>query len=140
MGHEILNHIFYADEFILLCPTRSGMQRLITICADAGLILDKLFNVTKTEAMILNKKETKLWNYAPMQLNDYQLYFYSKQKYLGHIIKGNMSDEEDIKSQIRQTYARGNSLINRFYMCSENVKTLLFKTYMSNLCSSKLLV
>ena len=49
-----------------------------------------------------------------------------------------MSDEDYIQRQIRQTYARGNSLINRFYMCSENVKILLFKTYKSNFYSTQL--
>ena len=43
-----------------------------------------------------------------------------------------MSDEEDLKRQIRQTYDVGNSLIHRIYMCSENVKTLLVKPYMSS--------
>ena len=92
----------------------------------------------KTEAMVFKSKRDKNYEFAPMQLNDSQLHFCSEYQYLGHTIKDNLSDEEDIKRQIRQTYARGNLLINRFYMCSENVKTLLFRTYMSNFYSSQL--
>ena len=43
VGDKIINHIFYADDFILLCPSRTGLQKLINICSYQGDELDILF-------------------------------------------------------------------------------------------------
>ena len=56
-----------------------------------------LFKVTKTEAMVFKSKRDKNYEFAPMQLNESQLHFCSEYKYLGHIIKDNLSDDDDIK-------------------------------------------
>ena len=64
VGHEILNHVFYADDFILLCPSISGLQRLINVCADVGSSLDMLFNVTKTEVMVFKSKRDINYQFA----------------------------------------------------------------------------
>ena len=51
-----------------------------------------------------------------------------KVKYIGHIICNNMSDGDDMMRQIRQLHAQGNVLSRRFYMCSLEVKNVLFRT------------
>ena len=50
-------------------------------------------------------------------------------KYLGHIICNDMTDDEDMMRQRRQLYAQGNVLSRRFYMCSLEVKNVLFRTF-----------
>ena len=40
-----------------------------------------------------------------------------------------MSDDEDIKREIRSLSARGNALIRTFKFCTDDVKLNLFKTY-----------
>ena len=52
IGHDILNHIFHADDSIFVCPTIPGLQRLINVCADVGPSLDMLLNVTKIEVIM----------------------------------------------------------------------------------------
>ena len=57
------------------------------------------------------------------------LNFVTEHKYLGVILDHNMSDDFDIKQQVRATYARGNVLISRFRKCTDDIKVKLFKTF-----------
>ena len=53
----------------------------------------------------------------------------SMYKYLGHCINDELSDDDDMTRQRNKIYAQGNALIRKFYMCTENVKIALFKSY-----------
>ena len=59
-------------------------------------------------------------------------------KYLGHILSSDGSDDLDIQRQLKSVYARGNSLIRKFHMCSNHIKALLFKSYCSSLYTCQL--
>jgi len=50
-------------------------------------------------------------------------------KYLGHFITNNLSDDEDIRREIRKMFMRTNILLRKFYNCSTSVKRVLFNTY-----------
>ena len=59
-------------------------------------------------------------------------------KYLGHCINDELSDDDDMTRQRNKIYAQGNALIRKFYMCTENVKIALFKSYCTTLYTSTL--
>ena len=46
-------------------------------------------------------------------------------KYLGDFISNTLRDDKDILRQCRQLYARGNTILRKFYMCSTEVKLTL---------------
>ena len=50
-------------------------------------------------------------------------------KYLGHVVNNDCTDDNDIKREMRNLYARTNILNRRFSSCSVNVKMMLFKSY-----------
>ena len=52
-------------------------------------------------------------------------------KYLGHFISSTLRDDKDILRQCRQLYARGNTLLRTFYICSTEVKLTLLRTFYS---------
>jgi hypothetical protein len=54
------------------------------------------------------------------------LQFICEFKYLGHILNNNCTDDNDIKCEIRNMYARTN---RRFSNCSINVKIMLFESF-----------
>ena len=58
-----------------------------------------------------------------------------KETYLGYIINADMSDDDHIRKEIRNIYARGNMLIRSFKHCTTGVKIspTLFKTNCSSL-------
>ena len=58
--------------------------------------------------------------------------------YLGHIICDTLSDELDIFRQRKKVFAQGNSLLRKFYMCTVEVKTTLFRSYCSSFYTAQL--
>ena len=52
-------------------------------------------------------------------------------KYLGHIVRDDVSDEDDIKSIERSLYGGNNLLLRQLYFCSTAVKNILFTYYCS---------
>ena len=62
-------------------------------------------------------------------LSGQRLQFINEFKYLGHILNNNCLDDNDIKREIRNLYARINVLNKQFSKCSINAKLMLFKTF-----------
>ena len=132
IGKIIVNHLYYADDLILFCPSHKGLQQLLNICNEIGLKLDIKFNETKTECIVFKTVKEEKITYNTFSLNGVSLAFCKKYKYLGHIVDENLNDDMDITRQMRSIYARGNKLINSFRHCTVDVKVVLFKTYISN--------
>ncbi len=51
-----------------------------------------------------------------------------KVKYLGHVIRDDLCDD-DVQRQCCKLYAQANMLAHKFHMCTDYVKTALFKAY-----------
>ena len=52
-GSHVINHISYADDLIIFCPSAKGLQSLITICQTYGNDHDINFNLDKTVGMLI---------------------------------------------------------------------------------------
>ena len=74
----------------------------------------------------------------PIYLDAKTLVFVECQKYLGMNISNDLTDDVDIKRQVKAMYVRGNMLVHNFNFCSDNVKQNLFKCYCSNSYGSEL--
>ena len=82
-----------------------------------------------------------------MQINDIHVYFLNMKYHLNaayilllllHFICNTMRDDTDILCQRRQLYARANVLARKVYMCTDEVKILLFRTFCCNLYTCQL--
>ena len=60
------------------------------------------------------------------------LMYVSNHKYIGMFIDDLSCDKADMNRQKRGIYCRGNVLVKRFRNCNPQVKTQLFKAYMSS--------
>ena len=127
-----VNHMFYADDSVLIAPTPRAIQKLLDICSEYANTYELRYNAKKTECMIFKPKWLNMLSTPSLKLCNVTLQFSEVKKYLGCIIANNLSDDCDIKRQIRSVYARGNSLIKKFRHCSEEVKVKLFKSYCSS--------
>ena len=69
IGNMFLASIFYADDIVLLAPTRSGLMRMIidceTYCKSYGLS----FNAKKSKVMIFSKKSVDQTTIQPLTIN-----------------------------------------------------------------------
>ena len=135
----ILHRLMYADDLVLLSPSAKGLQRLVDICAAYGDIHDIKFNHAKTVCMYLPSKGNCTLNLPLISLNLQKLSFVPKFKYLGSFITQDNSDDENMRRQRGNCYARSNGIIKNFYACSPVVKCDLFKAFCCNMyCSHRL--
>ena len=82
--------------------------------------------------MCVKPKQLKNIHVPCVFLNGCKLELVTRYKYLGHIMCDDNKDDDAVASQIRGLYSRGNTLIKHFKYCSEDIKSLLFKTYCSS--------
>ena len=83
-------------------------------------------------------EDKKKYRIPSFYLNNEQIPVVSSFKYLGHILTNNGSDDQDIGRQRKKIYAQGNSILRKFYMCSLEVKVMLFKSYCTSLYTAHL--
>ena len=127
-----MNHMFYADDSVLLAPSPMALQKLLDICYEYGCMYELQYNIKKTECMLIRPKWLKSLKTPTLLLGGLHLQFTDVKKYLGCFISEDSYDDCDIKRQIRSIYARGNVLIKKFKHCSNDVKVKLFKSYCSS--------
>ena len=128
----VMNHMFYADDSVLLAPSPSALQKLLNICYNYGCDFEIKYNVKKTECMCVKPKGCRSLLIPDLFLGGQVLNFTDCKKYLGAFICDNLSDDKDIKRQIRSVYTKGNLLIKKFRNCTSEVKVKLFKSYCSS--------
>ena len=128
----MINVLAYADDIVLCAPSWRGLQQLIDLLAIEIGNIDMLCNIKKTVCKVFVPKErSKLISHTfpSFQYNGVLLSFVSEFKYLGHQIACDLSDDNDIRREIRNMFVRINILIRKFAKCSKDVKILLFRTY-----------
>ena len=77
--------------------------------------------------MLIPPPRCKVETKPNVYLGTVLLSYVDKFKYLGHIINDQLSDDEDIDRERRNLAIRGNVLIRRFAVCTNEVKFHLFR-------------
>ena len=131
IANLIINHLFYADDLVLMCPSHRGLQDLLKICEKYASEHDIIFNTKKSVVLVRRSKLLKNALIQPFILCGEKLIEVNEVKYLGHYITADGKDEKDMIRACGQLYAQGNSLIRKFHMCTEKAKIKLFVTYCS---------
>ena len=129
-----VNHLYYADDMVLLAPTPHGLQKMVDICAEYAEYHDILFNTKKSVCMAIIPPLFKNMTLPDIVLCGNVLGYVDKYKYLGfHLSKcPSKTDDLEVQQQYRLLCCRANSLIRKFAMCSYSVKRYLYSTYCSN--------
>ena len=138
VGTMLVNHLIYADDLVLLSPSAAGLSVLLSICSTYGIEYDVMYNSTQSNVLVFRSKLLKNVQVPEFEINNTAIDRVSMYKYLGHCINDKLSDDDDMTRQRNKIYAQGNALIRKFYMCTENVKIALFKSYCTTLYTSTL--
>ena len=128
----------YADDIVLISPSSIGLIELIETCHKFGSKNDIKFNTSKSAILPFLPEDKKHFKIPTLYLNNEQIPVVSSFKYLGHILTNKGSDDEDIGRQRKKIYAQGNSILRKFYMCTTEVKVMLFKSYCTSLYTAHL--
>ena len=91
------------------------------------------FNPKKSQIMVIKSNTMKDIRTPVFTLCDSSIPEVKSVVYLGHVLNTDLSDDCNILRQRRLLYARGNLLLQRFSMCTIDVKSELFRAYFSNI-------
>ena len=133
-----MNHLFYADDAVLLAPTPGSLQELIDICQTYALANDMSYNFKKSLCTAFLPPKLGKLHIPTVFLGNDTLKFVDQNKYLGVFINADCTDDYDIVRLMQSLYRNGNYLHRNFAYCSENVKIQLFKTFCYNLYGTHL--
>ena len=129
-GNIIINHLMYADDLVLISPSSKGMSVLLEECNKYGLESDIKYNGQQSAIVVVENSKKNVCH-PVFTLGGEIVERKEYVKYLGHIISRDLSDDLDIKRQLRCLYVQGNILSRRFAHCSGIVKMQLFRSYCS---------
>ena len=132
------NHLFYADDCVLLAPSPNSLQKLLNLCQEYADSNELVYNESKTKSMVFKPAGMSDLYVPKFYLKGSVLSCVDKQKYLGVYISDDQKDDCDISRQIKAVYTRGNILINKFKHCSEDVKVKLFTSYCTSFYCAQL--
>ena len=129
IGDRKVNHLMYADDIVVLAPSARALQALLDTCTNFGNCNGACYNASKSVVMVCRSKLLKDVKIPYFHLDGAKLNEVTEVKYLGHVIRNDLSDDDDILRATRQLYCQGNVLLRSFHMCTMDVKPRLFRTY-----------
>ena len=121
----------------ILSPSTCGLHKLLNICASYAIKHDIIYNVKKTQCMVVPSTKFKLENTPSVFLNSAKLQYVDSYNDLGMFIHVRNADI-DIVTQLKCVTLRTNILMRTFSSCFVEVKLFLFKSYCSNCYCSHL--
>ncbi len=130
-GGMSVNHFSYADDIAILSPSASRLQKLLNICASYAIKHEIIYNVKKTQCMVVPSTKFKLENTPSVFLNGAKLQYVDSYKQPGMFIHVR-NDDLDIVRQLKSVILRTNILMRTFSSCSVEVTLFLFQSYCSN--------
>ena len=114
------------------------MNEYIQECESFSTEYGLKFNESKTVLQYFKPDNFKINPCTSIKMNGVLINVEFSCKYLGHMIKSKLSDNDDIKRQIRSFYGKANMLLRTFSRCSYHVKLQLFSSYCGSLYSCHL--
>ena len=142
---QLINHITYADDICLLASSIHALNALLRICKSFADSHDLEFNPDKTMLQcFLPPKMSHLLQEVTVRFCHVLLRHTRVVKYLGCLIEAKfirsdivVSNDQEFEKRCGDIYKRAYMIKSWFKKCSVAIKTLLFKTYLSNVyCSS----
>ena len=112
--------IMYADDLCLLAPTRSAMQKLISICVEYCNEFCLSFNATKSKTLLFGKTDPNL--ITPLTLNGQKIDFVTNFKYLGCTITSGAKLTFSIAPELSAFYCSANSILRSNLIQNELVQ------------------
>ena len=124
-----INHLLYADDMCIIASSILGLQMLLDICKKFCIDSDIIINVSKTKCMYFYPTNLPNIPVGNVNISGEVIERIQTFKYLGHTLHFQLNDTQDILSQLRQLYGRGNSIIRKFKNCSTSVKRTIFNAF-----------
>ena len=97
VGNEIINHLMYADDLVIMAPSVAGLSKLLRICELFGASHDMIFNHKKSASVYFISKTIKCAHLPNVYLNREVILHVDSIKYLGQHLTNYLHDDLDIR-------------------------------------------
>ena len=144
LGGVFMGIFIYADDIILLAPSRNGLQNMVKICEQFANLFSMKFSTnnvvekSKTKCIIFTKYPIDTVNILPIYLNDVPLPYVDHVKHLGCTLQTDNSFTRDINQKRGQFIAKIHSLNQEFYFADSTVLIKLYNLYATSIYGSNL--
>ena len=134
IGNHYVGALGYADDLILLCPSVSGMRKIIKICEDYANDHSILFNGKKSKYLVFGN-----YFYNPrLFVNNEVVPKSDSAVHLGHLLHTKDTNNALIKDAITAFHKSFHSFMSRFGGCNISTKNRLFHQYCRSMYGSQL--
>jgi exonuclease III len=99
-----VNHLFYADDAIIMAPSPTALQKLLNICVEYADVNELVYNAKKTVSMCVKPKWLKNLRVPDFNVGDRLLNRTEVQKYLGVFIMDTLNDDKDMNREMKSIY------------------------------------
>ena len=129
LGIQNASIIVYADDIVLLAPSRKALQMIINEALKESNNLKLAFNHSKSKYMVFRSKHSKPVSFGLILINGIPLERVETFKYLGFILNDTLSNVDDICRVRNKFYSNFNSLLRKFHIADTRVKLFLFRQF-----------
>ena len=127
VGCTVVGALVYADDVVLLCPTKTGLLKMLNICKQFSCKYDVVFNADKSKRIMYSNIQTRV-NNINITFQGKDISAESGGVHLGNII-GKDSHKKRISDGISEFNKMLNVLLLTFSRCHSSVEYHLFKTF-----------
>ncbi len=120
IGQEYYGCLIYADDFVLLCRSVKGLQRMVDLCSEFGLEFSVTCNAKKTKYMKFELKPVMPETY-PIRLEGKVLEWTTSIKHVGNYIRNDLSESDEIRHKQVDFIGRFNGLLASYYDATPEV-------------------
>ncbi len=128
IGQEYYGCLSYADDFVLLCPSVKGLQRMVDLCSEFGLEFSVTYNAKKTKCMKFELKPVMPETF-PIRLEGKVLEWTTSITHVGNYIRNDLSESDEIRHNQCDFIGRFNGLLARYHDASPEVLMQLTSSY-----------
>jgi len=129
IGEVLLNHLIFADDICVFCPSVRWLQRILDVCQAYAESHGNIFNCKKTVCMTFKAKSARSTATPVLKLCGQYVNSVDQYKYLGILLDTELSDDKGIQRQLRYQYCAANKLRASFSRCSNAVKNVCFRSF-----------
>ena len=137
IGCHIGNYYFgalgYADDIVLLCPTKEGLRKMIRICETYADEHDLIFNGNKSKLLVFGTVSEYV---SKFYVNEIEVPLCNTALHLGNLISNNVHDTIDYG--ITKFNSSFNYFMSSFGKCHSSVKNKLFIQYCTSFYGSQI--
>ena len=142
VGLNFVGALAYADDIVLIAPSPSAMRKLLTICDVYASAYDIVFNASKSKYLVITSgRQRALYRGiedSGFLIGNKPVEFVKTFIHLGHIIKSNLDDDDDILHRRNCFVGQANNVLCIFNKLDTFIKLRLFKSFCGSLYGCEL--